>query len=345
MSEDKAKFKVEMSEKEKALEATLKEIEKECGAGSILRYGDGPPMKVEVHPTGLINLDLALGVRGIPKGRIMEFYGAESGGKTTLALTIAGAIQAKGGNVAFVDAEHAFDPNWASLCGVDVDKILFSQPDHAEHALSVVEFLVKGGAVDLIIVDSVAALIPKVELEGEMGDVTVALQARLMSKALRRLTPITGKSKSIIIFINQLRENIGSFGWGPKESTPGGRALKFYSSIRLDVRRFGAIKTGDKHIGNQVKIKVVKNKVAPPFKEVMIDLYFANGISKESAIIDIGLQNGIVVKKGAYLSFKKSATEEIAIGSSKLNSIERLINEPALKEEILQNIFQVLNWL
>jgi recombination protein RecA len=349
MSEDKAEFKVEKSEKEIALESTLKEIEKKYGKGSIMKYGDSPSLDVEAEPTGVISLDLALGVRGLPKGRIVELFGTEGGGKTTLALLVGGEIQKRGGNVAFIDVEHAFDPTWAAKLGVDVNNLFISQPDSCEHALNITEGLIRGGAVNLVIIDSVAALVPKAELEGEMGAITVGLQARLMGQALRKLAGIVSKTKSIIIFINQLRDEINTFGYGPKESTPGGRALKFYSSIRLDVRRVGSIKEGEAiHIGNQVKIKVVKNKVSAPFKETVVDLYFANGISKEGSILDLGVQLEVMSKKGSYFYFKEVVKEnegkEMIIGSSKINAIQFLKSNIEVKEKILKEIYTKLSW-
>jgi len=290
-------------EKQKALELAVAQIEKQFGKGSIMRYGDVPQrMAVEVIPTGALALDVALGIGGIPRGRIVEIFGPEGSGKTTVALHIVAEAQKLGGIAAFIDAEHALDPVYASNLGVDIENLLISQPDTGEQALEIVEALVRSGAVDCIVVDSVAALAPRAEIEGEMGDAHVGLQARLMSQALRKLTAVVSKSKSTAIFINQVREKIGVM-FGNPEVTPGGRALKFYSSVRLDVRRVENIKQGTQTIGARTRIRVVKNKLAPPFKEAEVDIIFGEGISKEGSLLDVGVETGIVTRTGTWYSY------------------------------------------
>jgi recombination protein RecA len=281
----------------------LRQIEKQFGKGSIMKLGESTHMQVEVVPSGSLALDIALGIGGLPKGRIIEIYGPESSGKTTVALHAIAEVQKQGGQAAFIDAEHALDPKYARNLGVNIDELLLSQPDTGEQALEIAEALVRSGAVDIIVVDSVAALVPKAEIEGDMGDSHVGLQARLMSQALRKLSGAISKSNTIAIFINQLREKIGVM-FGNPETTPGGRALKFYSSVRLDVRRVESIKMGNDVVGNRTKIKIVKNKVAPPFKQADVDIMYGEGISREGSLVDIGTEMDIVNKSGAWYSYE-----------------------------------------
>ncbi|MFF2908632.1 recombinase RecA [Paenibacillus sp. NPDC057934] len=292
-----------MSDRRAALEMALRQIEKQFGKGSVMKLGESTHMQVEVVPSGALALDIALGIGGFPKGRIIEVYGPESSGKTTVALHAIAEVQKLGGQAAFIDAEHALDPRYASKLGVNIDELLLSQPDTGEQALEIAEALVRSGAVDIIVVDSVAALVPKAEIEGDMGDSHVGLQARLMSQALRKLSGAINKSNTIAIFINQLREKIGVM-FGNPETTPGGRALKFYSSVRLDVRRVESIKMGNDVVGNRTKIKVVKNKVAPPFKQADVDIMYGEGISREGSLVDIGTEMDIVNKSGAWYSYE-----------------------------------------
>lgn len=291
-------------DKKRALEATFSQIDKQYGSGAVMLLGDAPQSKIEAISTGSIMIDRAIGIGGLPKGRIVEIYGPEASGKTTLALQAIAQAQMKGGVCAFIDAEHAMDSEYASRIGVDVDSLIISQPDYGEQALDIAEMLIRSGAVDIIVVDSVAALVPKAELEGDMGDSHMGLQARLMSQALRKLTPVVHKSNTVLIFINQLRENIGAMPFAPKETTTGGKALKFYASIRIDVRRIASLKKNDIQIGNRLKVKIVKNKVAPPFKEIEVDLVFGEGISKELDLLDAALHYNIIEKAGAWLSYK-----------------------------------------
>jgi recombination protein RecA len=296
----------ERDQKNRAIETALGQIERQFGKGSIMKLGQRPrDLDIPVIPTGVLSIDAALGVGGWPKGRIVEIYGPESSGKTTLALHAIAAAQRQGGAAAFIDAEHALDPIYAKKLGVDTEELLVSQPDHGEQALEIAELLVRSGAVDIIVIDSVAALVPKAELDGEMGDSFMGLQARLMSQALRKLTAIVAKSKTCLIFINQVREKIGVM-FGNPEVTTGGRALKFYSSIRVDIRRIGSIKIGEEIVGNRTKLKVVKNKIAPPFKETEFDIIYSEGISREGDLLDLGINLKVVDKSGAWFSFEST---------------------------------------
>lgn len=318
-----------MSDKTKALEFALSQIEKNFGKGSIMKLGEkAAAMEIEIIPSGSIALDVALGVGGFPRGRVIEIYGPESSGKTTVALHAIAEAQKKGGIAAFVDAEHALDPLYARNLGVDIDNLLVSQPDTGEQALEITEALVRSGAVDIVVVDSVAALVPRAEIEGEMGDTHVGLQARLMSQALRKLTAAISKSKTTAIFINQLREKVGVM-FGSPETTPGGRALKFYSSVRLDVRKIETLKQGDEMIGNRTRVKVVKNKVAPPFKQAEFDIMYGKGISREGSIVDIGSTMGHIKKSGAWYSYNDEK-----IGQGRENAKGYLSEHPEIMDEI-----------
>ena len=315
-------------EKIKILQSTLEKIEKNYGKGSIMKLGDRATEKVDVIPTGSINLDVALGVGGFPKGRIIEIYGPESSGKTTLAIHAIAECQKQGGMAAFIDAEHAFDSFYAKKLGVDIDNLLVSQPDNGEQALEIADNLIRSGAIDILVVDSVAALTPKAEIDGEMGDSKVGLQARLMSQAMRKLTSTISKTNCCCIFINQLREKIGVM-FGNPETTTGGNALKFYSSVRVDIRRIQAIKDGDQNIGNRVKGKIVKNKVAPPFRTCEFDLMFGEGISKIGEIIDLGVDNNIIKKSGSWFSYGET---KLAQGREALKQL--LHDNPELCDEL-----------
>ena len=320
-------------DKLKALDGALAQIEKQFGKGSIMKLGDSTAnMNVETVPTGALSLDIALGLGGVPKGRIIEVYGPESSGKTTVALHMVAEVQKRGGIAGFIDAEHALDPAYAKNIGVDIDNLYISQPDNGEQALEITETMVRSGAVDIIIVDSVAALVPKAEIEGDMGDSHVGLQARLMSQALRKLTAHISKSNCIVIFINQLREKVGVM-FGNPEVTTGGRALKFYSSIRMDVRRIETLKQGGEMVGNRTRIKVVKNKIAPPFKEAEFDIMFGEGISKEGDILDLAANIGIVNKSSAWYAYNDGK-----IGQGRENAKKYLKENPDIAEEIEQKV-------
>ncbi|UYP06054.1 recombinase RecA [Priestia megaterium] len=321
-----------MNDKQAALDMALKQIEKQFGAGSIIKMGEGTHTKVEASSSGSLALDIALGINGYPKGRIMEVYGPESSGKTTVSLHAIAEVQKNGGRAAFIDAEHALDPVYARKLGVDIDELLLSQPDTGEQALEIAEALVRSGAVDIIVVDSVAALVPQKEIEGEMGDSHVGLQARLMSQALRKLSGAINKSKTIAIFINQIREKVGVM-FGNPETTPGGRALKFYSSVRLEVRRAEQLKLGNDIVGNKTRIKVVKNKMAPPFRIAEVDIMYGEGISREGEILDIGSEVDIVQKSGSWFSYNGER-----LGQGRENAKVFLKENPEIREEIRKNI-------
>ena len=321
-----------MSDRKAALEMALKQIEKQFGKGSVMKMGEKTDTKISTYPSGSLALDSALGVGGYPRGRIIEVYGPESSGKTTVALHAIAEVQAKGGQAAFIDAEHALDPNYAQKLGVNIDELLLSQPDTGEQALEIAEALVRSGAVDIIVIDSVAALVPKAEIEGEMGDSHMGLQARLMSQALRKLSGAINNTKTIAIFINQVREKIGVM-FGNPETTPGGRALKFYSTIRIEVRRAEALKQGNDIVGNKTKIKVVKNKVAPPFRTAEVDIMYGVGISKEGEIIDIGSELEIIQKSGSWYSYNDER-----IGQGRENAKLFLKENPEIRLEINNKI-------
>lgn len=321
-------------DRERAVEQAISQIEKQFGRGSIMKMGEERVIDIPAISTGSLALDIALGIGGVPRGRVLEVFGPESSGKTTLALHIAAEAQAKGGMVAFVDAEHALDVGYARKLGVEVDSLLVSQPDTGEQALDIVEILVRSGGIDVLIVDSVAALVPRAEIEGDMGDHHMGLQARLMSQALRKLTAAISKSKTCVIFINQIRMKIGVM-FGNPETTTGGNALKFYATLRLDIRRIGAIKEGDEVVGNRTRVKVVKNKIAPPFKEAEFDLLYGHGISKEGDILDLGVSLGIVEKNGAWFSFG-----EERIGQGRQN-VKRFLEENTdIRDKIRQLVIE-----
>ncbi|MDD7772352.1 MAG: recombinase RecA [Firmicutes bacterium] len=324
------------SDKKKALETALRQIEQNYGKGAVMRLGDRPEMKVDAVPTGSLALDAALGIGGVPKGRIIEIYGPESSGKTTLALHILAQVQKKGGEVAFVDAEHALDPTYAEAIGVDIDSMLVSQPDTGDQALEITDALVRSGAVDAVVVDSVAALTPRQEIEGEMGDQFVGLQARLMSQALRKLAGTISKTNCVVIFINQLRMKIGVM-YGNPETTTGGNALKFYASVRLDVRRVEAIKNGSEVIGNRTRVKIVKNKVAPPFKEAYFDILYGEGISKWGELVDMAVDFDLIQKAGSWYSLNG---ERIAQGRE--NTKKFLMEHPDIADDLEQKVRQKL---
>ncbi len=324
---------MEREEKLKALDAALGQIEKQFGKGAVMKLGDSSArMNVETIPTGSLSLDIALGLGGIPKGRIIEIYGPESSGKTTVTLHMIAEVQKRGGIAGFIDAEHALDPVYAKNIGVDVDNLYISQPDNGEQALEITETMVRSGAIDIVVVDSVAALVPKAEIDGDMGDSHVGLQARLMSQALRKLTAVISKSNCTVIFINQLREKVGVM-FGNPETTTGGRALKFYSSVRLDVRRIESLKQSGEVIGNRTRVKVVKNKIAPPFKEAEFDIIFGEGISKVGDVLDLAAEVNIVNKSGAWYAYEGNK-----IGQGRENTKQYLKDHPEIFEEIVQKV-------
>lgn len=328
----------EVVQKNKALEVTFAQIDKQYGKGSVMRLGDTPNMSVDTISSGSILIDHALGVGGFPRGRIIEIYGPEASGKTTLAMHAIAQAQARGGICAFIDAEHALDSTYAAGLGINIDDLIISQPDYGEQALDIAEMLIRSGAIDIVVIDSVAALVPKAELDGEMGDHHVGLQARLMSQALRKLTPVVHKSKTVLIFINQVRQTINSMPFAPKETTTGGNALKFYSSMRLEVRRIASLKKDENHFGNRVSIKVVKNKVAAPFKRVELDLIFSQGISKELDLLDAALHYEVLGKSGAWFSF-----EGKNIAQGREQALQYLHENPEIArklEERIQIVYQ-----
>lgn len=334
-SENK-KSETQNNGRQEALKAALSSIEKQFGKGAIMSMDESSRLNVETIPTGSLALDLALGVMGVPRGRVIEIYGPESSGKTTLALHIVAESQKRGGNAAFIDAEHAFDPEYAKKIGVDLQGLLISQPDTGEQALEITETLVRSNALDVIVIDSVAALVPRAEIEGEMGDSMMGVQARLMSQALRKLTGAVAKSKTVLIFINQIRMKIGVM-FGNPETTTGGNALKFYSSVRLEIRRKAVLKKGDDQVGNHVVVKVVKNKVAPPFKTAEFDIMFAQGIDAEGEIIDLGVEHGIIEKAGSWISYGDDK-----LGQGKEGAREFLKQNPKISAEIKQKILQAV---
>ena len=325
------------NDKSKAIEVALLQIEKQFGKGSIMRLGDREAIAVPAISTGALSIDAALGIGGVPRGRVVEIYGPESSGKTTLALHVIAEAQKLGGMAAFIDAEHALDPEYARRLGVIIDNLLVSQPDSGEQALEIAEMLIRSGAIDVVVIDSVAALVPKAELEGEMGDAQMGLQARLMSQAMRKLTGIVSRSNTCLIFINQLREKIGVM-FGPNETTTGGRALKFYATVRIDIRRELPIKDGDQTVGNRTKVKVVKNKLAPPFKIAEFDIIYGEGISREGDLIDLGTANGIIEKSGAWFSYK-----DTRLGQGRENVKRFLKDNPDLATEIDHKLRVKLN--
>jgi recombination protein RecA len=325
-------------EREKALEMAVSQIERQYGKGAIMKLGAAADRQVDVISTGALSLDVALGIGGVPRGRIVEIYGPESSGKTTLALHIVTEAQRNGGIAAFIDVEHALDPIYAKAIGVDVDELLISQPDTGEQALEIADMLIRSGALDVLVVDSVAALVPRAELEGEMGDTHVGLQARLMSQALRKLTGNLNKSKTTVIFINQLREKIG-VTWGSPEITPGGRALKFYATLRLDIRRIEAIKDGVENVGNRVRVKVAKNKMAPPFRLAEFDIMFGQGISREGSLLDVAVDNDVAKKSGAWYTF-----DDDQLGQGRENSKRFLRENPEIALQLQAKVFEAVGF-
>ncbi|HEY3736874.1 MAG TPA: recombinase RecA [Jatrophihabitans sp.] len=323
-------------DRDKALEVAMAQIEKQHGKGAVMRLGDRTAMPIEVIPTGSIALDVALGIGGLPRGRVVEIYGPESSGKTTVALHAVANVQAQGGIAAFIDAEHALDPDYAKALGVDTDSLLVSQPDTGEQALEIMDMLIRSGAIDIVVVDSVAALVPRAEIEGEMGDSHVGLQARLMSQALRKITGALSNTNTTAIFINQLREKIGVM-FGSPETTTGGKALKFYASVRLDVRRIETLKDGGDAVGNRTRVKVIKNKVAPPFKQAEFDIVYGQGISREGSLIDVGVEQGFVKKSGAWYTYDSDQ-----LGQGKENARTFLRDNPDLANELEKKIKEKL---
>jgi recombination protein RecA len=330
----------EQSGKHRALEAALGAIEKQFGAGAIMRMGQSKHLDIESIPTGSIGLDIALGVGGVPRGRIVEIYGPESSGKTTLSLSIVAQAQKRGGLAAFIDAEHAFDPEYSKKLGVDVENLLISQPDTGEQALEITETLIRSNALDVIVVDSVAALVPRSEIEGEMGDASVGVQARLMSQAMRKITGTLSKSKTVAIFINQLRMKIGVM-FGNPETTTGGMALKFYSSVRMDIRRIEQLKNGNDIVGNRVRVKVVKNKVSPPFRQAEFDILH-NGISQTGEILDYGVQYGLIDKSGSWFIMRSSGGEDVKLGQGREAARANIEKDMKLKEKLAKQIFEAI---
>ena len=325
-----------MEDRDKALDVALGQIEKQFGKGSVMKMGEKGTMAIESVPTGALALDLALGIGGLPRGRVTEIYGPESSGKTTLATHVVAEAQRNGGICAYIDAEHAMDPVYAKAIGVDIDELLISQPDTGEQALEIADMLIRSGALDVVVIDSVAALTPRAEIEGEMGDTHVGLQARLMSQALRKLTGNLNKSKTICIFINQLREKIGVM-FGSPETTPGGRALKFYSSVRLDIRRIESIKDGVEVVGNRTRVKVVKNKVSPPFKQAEFDIMYGSGISREGSVLDLSVEEGIVKKSGAWYTYDGEQ-----LGQGRENAKKYLTENPEIMVEISDRVWKAV---
>lgn len=334
MSNDKAQ-----DAKHKALDLALKQIEKQYGKGAIMKLGEAPVVQIEAIPTGSLALDYALGVGGVPRGRVVEIYGPESSGKTTLATQIVAEAQKAGGQAAFIDAEHAFDPIYGEKLGVDVDNLLVSQPDTGEQALEICDMLVRSGAVDVIVIDSVAALVPRAEIEGEMGDSHMGIQARLMSQALRKLTGTISRTRTTVIFINQIREKIGVM-FGSPETTTGGRALKFYASVRMDIRRIGAVKDGTEIIGNRTRVKVVKNKVAPPFREAEFDIIYGEGVSSLGELVDLAVSNEIIQKSGSWFSFDGDS-----IGQGRDAAKQWLRDNPAGRDEVTYRVREAIGLL
>jgi len=324
------------NDRAKKIDTVFSQIEKQFGEGSLMRLGADQIKKIPAISTGALSIDLALGIGGIPRGRVVEIYGPESSGKTTLSLHIAAEAQKAGGVAAFIDAEHALDPIYARALGVDVDELLVSQPDTGEQALEIADMLIQSGGIDIVVIDSVAALVPKAEIEGEMGDTHVGLQARLMSQALRKLTGSLHKTNTTVIFINQIREKIGVM-WGSPETTSGGRALKFYSSVRIDVRRIETLKVGPEQIGNRVRAKIVKNKVAPPFREAEFDIMFGQGISREGSLLDVGVEQGIVRKAGAWFTY-----DDVQLGQGKENSKRFLRENPDIALQLETDVYKAV---
>jgi len=334
-----AKDTTQDAAKQKALDLALKQIERQYGKGAIMKLGEAPPVQIDAIPTGSLALDHALGVGGIPRGRVIEIYGPESSGKTTLATQIIAEAQKLGGQAAFIDAEHAFDPVYGEKLGVDVDSLLVAQPDTGEQALEICEMLVRSGAIDVVVVDSVAALVPRAEIEGEMGDSHVGLQARLMSQALRKLTGSINRTRTSVVFINQIREKIGVM-FGSPETTPGGRALKFYASVRMDIRRIGAVKDGTEVIGNRTRVKVVKNKVAPPFREAEFDIIYGEGVSSLGELVDMAVDKNIIAKSGSWFSY-----EGDTVGQGRDATKQWLRDHPDLREIITHQVKEALGML